>query len=700
MNSGLNPASPILVSAFTSALLHQCVIVALIIAALLIAWGASRTAIFGSMSAAPAAGRWREPRARLLLRVGFGVIWLFDGILQSQPQMPGGLADQVMAPTASSSPGWVQHLVNFGVSLWDYHPITAATASVWIQVGIGLWMLLAVRGWSARLAGLAGVGWGLVVWAFGEAFGGIFAPGLTILFGAPGAVLIYVVAGALLALPERAWANPRRLGRLLLGGTGAFFLGMALLQAWPGRGFWQGTLDGQPGSLTAMIKNMAATSQPHATESIVSWFGNLTAAHGFAVNLVAVLALALVGAGLSVAAIRGDARLARAAVIAGAVFCLADWVLVEDLGFLGGLGTDPNSMIPFILLFGVGYLALAPARAPATAPAPATAAAAGGLEVESAGLVAGAGNAIHVSEVLGAPVPDISDMSGDSGEPGADGGGQAPAEGDSGGANGGGQAPSEGDSGGADGGGQAPKEGTPGPSGGRPRAGRVPELLRAFAGAPLEAVGAVGAFVVILVGAAPMALASTNHNADPITAQAIAGSTGQPDTPAPGFTLTSQDGRQVSLASLRGKVVLLTFLDPVCTTDCPLIAQEMRSADAMLGAKAGNTELVAVVANPTYTSIAYTKAFTSQENLSQVPNWLYLTGSLSQLADVWHSYGIEVEDLPAGAMSAHNDIAFVISADGTVQQEISDDPGPGTAATTSSFAGLMANSVLQSMSKS
>ncbi len=644
MNSGLNPASPILVSAFRSALLQQWLIVALIIAALLIAWGASRTAIFGSVAGAPAAGRWHEPRARLLLRVGFGVLWLFDGILQAQPQMAGGLADQVMQPSASTSPGWVQHLVNFGVTAWDYHPVQAAAASVWIQVGIGLWMLLAVRGWSSRLAGLAGVGWGLVVWAFGESFGGIFAPGLTVLFGAPGAVLIYVVAGALLALPERAWDNPRRLGRLLLGGAGAFFLGMTLLQAWPGRGFWQGTLDGQPGSLAAMVKSMAGTPQPHAFESIVSWFGNFTEAHGFAVNLVAVLALALVGAGLSVAAVRGDARLARAAVIAAAVFCLADWVLVEDLGFFGGLGTDPNSMIPFILLLTAGYLALAPAPARATVTATTTATAAGGIEVESAGVGAGPGNASHMTEVPGAPVGP--------------------------------------------------------PSEGRPRAARVPALLRAFAGAPMQVVAGVGALGVILVGAAPMAFASVNRTADPIIAQAIAGTSGQPDTPAPGFTLTSQDGRQVSLASLRGKVVLLTFLDPVCTTDCPLIAQEMRSADTMLGAKASNTELVAVVANPTYTSIAYTKAFTSQENLGQVPNWLYLTGSLSQLADVWHSYGIEVEDLPAGAMSAHNDLAFVISADGTVQQEISDDPGPGTPATTSSFAGLMADSVLQSMSKS
>jgi hypothetical protein len=51
-------------------------------------------------------------------------------------------------------------------------------------------------------------------------------------------------------------------------------------------------------------------------------------------------------------------------------------------------------------------------------------------------------------------------------------------------------------------------------------------------------------------------------------------------------------------------------------------------------------------------------------------------------------------------MAAHNDIAFVISANGTVTQELSDDPGPGTPATKSSFAGLMADSVRQTMGQS
>jgi len=613
MNSGLNPASPILVAAFRSALLHQALIIALIFFLMLIAWRASRTAVGGQSAVAA----WREPRARRVLRIGFGALWLLDGILQAQPQMAGGLPSQVLQPAADGSPSWVVSLVNFGVNVWNYHPIAAAASSVWIQVGIGLWLIFAVRGWSLRLAALSSVAWGLVVWSFGEAFGAIFAPGLTVLFGAPGAVLIYAVAGGLLMLPERVWAR-QLIGRLILAGTGAFLLAMALLQAWPGRGFWQGRLDGGPGSLAAMVQSMAATPQPHALEVIVSRFGSFAESNGFAVNLVAVIALAAAGAAFCLSAARSDPRLARIAVLGAAVFCLADWVLVEDLGFLGGLGTDPNNMIPLILLFTVGYLGLTPQ--PTAEPA----AVAVADEPEAA--------AVASASTGTAPLP-----------------------------------------------------------------GWLSGPVRAFAGAPLRVIAGLAALGVIIVGAAPMAFASVNKTADPITAEAIAGTNGQLDSPAPNFTLTSQTGRQVSLASLRGKVVLLAFLDPVCTTDCPVIAAEMRVADTLLGSKASDTELVAVVANPTYTSLAYTRAFDSQVGLNTVPNWLYLTGSVSQLASVWHHFGIEVEDLPAGAMAAHNDIAFVISAQGEIQQEISDDPGPGTDATKSSFASLLADSVLQSM---
>jgi hypothetical protein len=86
----------------------------------------------------------------------------------------------------------------------------------------------------------------------------------------------------------------------------------------------------------------------------VSAFAAFDEAHGFAVNLFVVVALTVI----AVAFVSGRPRLIRPALAGFTVLCLADWILIQDLGFLGGLGTDPNSMIPFILLAAGGYLAL------------------------------------------------------------------------------------------------------------------------------------------------------------------------------------------------------------------------------------------------------------------------------------------------------------------------------------------------------
>ena len=220
-----------------------------------------------------------------------------------------------------------------------------------------------------------------------------------------------------------------------------------------------------------------------------------------------------------------------------------------------------------------------------------------------------------------------------------------------------------------------------------------------MAAARARSVAAVAALAVILLGAAPMASAAANRTADPILAVAIAGNSASLDLPAPGFSLTDQDGQTVSLASLRGKVVLMTFLDPVCTTDCPIIAQEFKQTGQLLGAQDNNVELVAVVANPTYRSTGFTRAFDQQEGLAAVPNWLYLTGSLSQLGAVWQHYGVTVQNLPAGSMSAHNDVAMIIDRSGEIREEMGADPGPGTSSTKSSFSVLLSQYARQALGR-
>jgi cytochrome oxidase Cu insertion factor (SCO1/SenC/PrrC family) len=599
MSSGLDINNPAVVAAFRSALLHQGIAALLIFAVLSVAWVAIRDAVPGPASGPAGQARPAEPGWRRVLRVGFGLLWLLDGILQAQPGMAVGLPSQVIEPTATSSPGWVQHLVNWAGTAWSYHPVQAGAAAVWIQVGIGLWLLFAARGPLSRLAGIASIGWGLIVWVFGESLGGVLAPGLSFLTGAPGAAAFYCVAGALIALPARSWASPW-LARLFLGGLGVLAAGMAVLQAWPGRGFWQGSIQGQPGSLTSMVQSMAATPQPRALAAMASGAASFVRAHGFAVNLTAVIALAVAGAALTAAAVLGGGpagrggRLARGGVAALAVLCLANWILVQDLGFFGGLGTDPNSMIPVALLAIAAYLALAGAPAPARAPAG-----------------AGAGWRQRI------------------------------------------------------------------------RPGALPASLAATSVRTMLSASAIG---VIVLGAVPMAAAQASSSASPILAESIDGSSAALSSPAPPIALADEHGRPVSLAGLRGKAVLLTFLDPVCVTQCPIEAQEFKQADALLGADASKVVMVAVNLNPLYSSTAYTSAFDRAEGLGGMRNWLFLTGRPAQLQPVWRAYGQASQTLPAGSMLGHSDSAFVIDPSGQMREELNFDPGPGTAATESSFA--------------
>ena len=87
---------------------------------------------------------------------------------------------------------------------------------------------------------------------------------------------------------------------------------------------------------------MAQVPQPGVLASVLRSFASFDAEHGWGVNLFVVIALLSIGACL----LTGERRLVRVGVVAGVVVCLANWVLVQDLGFFGGVGTDPNSMLP------------------------------------------------------------------------------------------------------------------------------------------------------------------------------------------------------------------------------------------------------------------------------------------------------------------------------------------------------------------
>ncbi len=222
-------------------------------------------------------------------------------------------------------------------------------------------------------------------------------------------------------------------------------------------------------------------------------------------------------------------------------------------------------------------------------------------------------------------------------------------------------------------------------------------MRRSLTAATFGTMASLGAIGVILLGAVPMAAAQVTPAASVILAQSMNGAPNAMDAPAPGFTLTDQHGRQVSLSGLRGKVVLLTFLDPVCVTDCPLIAQEFRQAGQLLGADNRRVELVAVNLNPIYSQLDYIRAFDHAEGLDTVPNWHFLTSDQARLRQVWRAYGVASQVLRAGAMLGHSDVAFVVDQRGHLVQELNFDPGPGTPVTKSSFAAQLADAASQTL---
>ena len=134
--------------------------------------------------------------------------------------------------------------------------------------------------------------------------------------------------------------------------------------------------------------------------------------------------------------------------------------------------------------------------------------------------------------------------------------------------------------------------------------------------------------------------------------------------PAPDFTLVNQFGQAMSLSQFRGKIVLLSFDDPLCTTVCPLTTQEMLQAKRLLGAAGDDVRLLGVDANPDATSTADVMAYSRAH--AMVNQWDFLAGTKAQLAEVRKKYGIYAQ-VEQGVVD-HTPVLFLIDQRGREQR--------------------------------
>jgi cytochrome oxidase Cu insertion factor (SCO1/SenC/PrrC family) len=137
-----------------------------------------------------------------------------------------------------------------------------------------------------------------------------------------------------------------------------------------------------------------------------------------------------------------------------------------------------------------------------------------------------------------------------------------------------------------------------------------------------------------------------------------------PHQRAPGFTLTDQAGRTMTLSDLRGKVVVLEFMDPHCTDICPIVSQEFVDAYHKLGPAARNVAFIAINVNQYHASVADMAAFSRQENLNTIPGWHFFTGPTPALKTVWRDYNIAVQAPNPDADIVHTSAVYFIDPQG------------------------------------
>ncbi len=278
---------------------------------------------------------------RRVLLYGLGSLWLLDGILQMQPGMfTMDMVSTIMQPAASGEPHWLTALIDWSIHLTTSHLVLFNWLVVAVQILIGVMLLMPRRRlvtWGLWLS----IAWGLAVWLFGEGLGQLLTGTATFLTGAPGSVLLYVAAAALLLSEDRtSWWRGRRVDAatwivaltLLLGG---------LLQFSPV--YWTGL------GLASPFGSGAMMPQPLFIRQSLGFMATLVGESPIAANAVSIV----IALGLGIALLAWPrSRAVRWATLA---WLALTWWFGQDLGMLfSGMATDPNSAPVLALLLWAG----------------------------------------------------------------------------------------------------------------------------------------------------------------------------------------------------------------------------------------------------------------------------------------------------------------------------------------------------------
>jgi protein SCO1 len=111
---------------------------------------------------------------------------------------------------------------------------------------------------------------------------------------------------------------------------------------------------------------------------------------------------------------------------------------------------------------------------------------------------------------------------------------------------------------------------------------------------------------------------------------------------APDFALTSQDGKEVRLEDLRGRVVAVAFIYASCPDVCPLLTDKMARVQDALGPDFGaKVAFLSITVDPERDTPEVLRGYADAFD-ADLAGWSFLTGSPAAVREVAQRYGVAV----------------------------------------------------------
>lgn len=135
--------------------------------------------------------------------------------------------------------------------------------------------------------------------------------------------------------------------------------------------------------------------------------------------------------------------------------------------------------------------------------------------------------------------------------------------------------------------------------------------------------------------------------------------------PAPGFTLTDQDGRRFSARDMRGKIGVVTFMFTTCSAACPLLTAKLVDVQRRIDAARHDVFFAAVTIDPLNDTPAVLKNY-AMAHSADLERFAFLTGPLRDIEDLARRYTVYRKET-AGPRLDHTFLTSIIDRNGMIR---------------------------------